>query len=159
MLLRLSRYRRDVVIMRRRETSWLDSAGPIIVWWGGQENNVRLMVVLADILRRETGQEREIVVATVVREKAHAAAAEARLVETVADLRIRATSRVVVAAPDAGIAAVLAEESQAAALAMIGMAQPSPDGLRGYMTALRATTDGLPTTLLVQCNLPDIRYE
>ncbi|MFW5789296.1 MAG: amino acid permease [Spirochaetota bacterium] len=163
MLVTLSRYRRNVVLFRRGDSPWLERPGPIVVWWGGRQNNARLMIILAHLLDLARGRRMGIRVATIVRDEAQRNEAAARLGEIVRDLRLEAKVAVIANPTGAPIAEVLAAGSQDAALVVLGIASMAEDALErgtlaGYLAGLRSTTAGLGAVLLVQCNEPGIEY-
>ncbi|TVQ27375.1 MAG: Na-K-Cl cotransporter [Spirochaetaceae bacterium] len=156
MMHRLSEINRNVLLLKRGDIPWTERRGPIIVWWGGQENNVRLMVILAYLLQQSFDPDAELRLSTIVTSDPEAA--EARLARTVQELRIRATTAVVVNTEKRPVPELLARESSGAALVVIGMAKPDELTLKEYLPRLRATVDGMGTVLLVQSNISEIEY-
>ncbi|MFP4377381.1 MAG: hypothetical protein ACLFP4_10075 [Spirochaetales bacterium] len=163
MLVTLSRYQRNVLLYQRGEIPWNERTGPIVVWWGGKQNNARLMIILAHFLDSSRRHPAGVRVATIVRDEPQREEAISRLTEIVRDLRLTAEVRAVGNPEGAAIAEVLAAGSQDAALVVLGIASMATDALeRGelaaYLAGLRATTASLGSTLLVQCNEPGIEY-
>ena len=158
MLTHLSSIERNIILMKKGSRPWMSIDGPIIVWWGGQENNVRLMLILAYLLAGTTGQRTSIQLKTIVADRRAVNEAEERLRESLRSLRMQAVTDVVVNADEAPIADVLARESANAALVVLGMAKPDESTAKSYLASLRRTTTGLGATLLVMNNIPDIRY-
>lgn len=156
MMYRLSEINRNVLLLKRGEIPWTERRGPIIVWWGGRENNVRLMVILAYLLQQAFDPHAELRLSTIVGSDPQPA--EARLASTLQELRIRATTTVVVNTEQRPVPEILARESAGAALVVIGMARPDDLRLKEYMPRLRATVEGMGTVLLVQSNIPEIEY-
>ena len=156
MMYRLSEINRNVLLLKRGEIPWTGRRGPIIVWWGGRENNVRLMVILAYLLQQAFDPDVELRLSTIV--GGDPEAAEARLASTLQELRIRATTTVVVNTDQRPVPEILARESSGAALVVVGMARPDDLRLKEYMPRLRATVEGMGTVLLVQSNIPEIEY-
>lgn len=163
MLVTLSRYRRNVVLFRRGTSPWVDRDGPIVVWWGGRQNNARLMIILAHFLDVARKHSAGVRVATIVREESQREAASATLGEIVRDLRLQAEVRAVANPNSEPLADVLAAGSADAALVVLGIASlasdaSEPGDASGYLDGLRATTASLGAVLLVQCNEPGIEY-
>ena len=158
MLLHLSRYGRNVLLFKKGDRSWTGVRGPIVVWWGGQENNVRLMLILAHLLQRSAPNATGIRLATIVREAEQMPGAQNRLEETIAELRLSAKLKVVVNDRGLPIPAVLSAESADASLVILGMAEADESDLGGYLPRLRHATSNLGSTLLVQNNIPDVVY-
>ncbi|TVR66635.1 MAG: amino acid permease [Spirochaetaceae bacterium] len=162
LLTHLSAIRRNVLLLKRGSPLWTSIAGPIIVWWGGQENNVRLMLILAYLLRTSTGTfhglDHPIHLKTVVSDPAKAPEVRRRLMESLKELRVTAEAQVIVNTEEHSIPEVLARESAGAALVIVGMAKPEEATLKTYLPGLRTIAGGLGTTLMVMSNIPDIRY-
>ncbi len=158
MLASLSRYRRNVILLKRGPVRWLDADGPIVVWWGGRENNARLMLILAHLLDRARPTPQGVRVATIVRSAEQADPARISLNEIVRDLRISARVSVVVNDSDDPIASILGSESTDASLVVLGMAGLDETNASQFLPHLRDTTARLAAVLLVQCNSADVEY-
>jgi hypothetical protein len=158
MLINLSRINRNILLLKKGPRPWGALRGPITVWWGGQENNVRLMLILAYLLQNASESPPRIQLKTIVSDASQTTDVEQRLQESVRELRVPADTAVVVNSDGSPIPEVLARESHDAALTVLGMAKPDQSMIRGYLTGLRTTTAGLGTTLLVMNNIPEIRY-
>ncbi|MFW5695484.1 MAG: amino acid permease [Alkalispirochaeta sp.] len=158
LLVGLGEIDRNILLLKRGSRTWLSVAGPILVWWGGQENNVRLMLILAYLLRTTSGPAREIHLRTIVPSIENRATAETRLQTTLADLRLTARTTVVVNSDNQPIPEVLAQHSRDAALVLLGMAKPDAAGLKTYVPRLRETSAGLESVLFVMNNVPEITY-
>jgi hypothetical protein len=158
MLTHLSSIQRNIILMKKGPQPWISSDGPITVWWGGQENNVRLMLILAYLLAGATGKRAPIQLKTIVADHRAVNEAEERLRESLRSLRMQAVTAVVVNSDETPIPDVLARESADAALVVLGMAKPGDSTVKAYLGSLRSTTSGLGATLLVMNNIPDIRY-
>jgi hypothetical protein len=159
MLGRLSGYGRNIVLFKRGARAWNQIRGPIVVWWGGRENNVRLMLILAHILRDGADAEFAIRLATIIRDPDQAESTRARLDEAARSLRISVEPAVVVADDELPVAELIARESGDASLVIMGMASVGDADPRRYLSRLRETTDLLESVLLVQSNIPDVEFE
>lgn len=159
MLKRLSGYDRNIVLFKRGSRPWTEVNGQIVVWWGGQENNVRLMLILAHILRSGHGSESPIRLATIIRDGEQVESIRERLAQTAQALRIDAEPAVIVNDGDREVSEVLAVESASAALVLMGMARVDENNVRNYIQRMRQTTSGLESALLVQSNIPDVEFE
>jgi amino acid transporter len=158
LLVGLGEIDRNVLLLKRGSRTWTSVRGPILVWWGGQENNVRLMLILAYLLRTTSGPDREIHLSTVVPDVENRDTAENRLESTLAELRLTARTKVIVNSENEPIPAVLAKHSRDAAIVLLGMAKPDYTGLKTYMSRLRETSAGLDSVLFVMNNVPEITY-
>ena len=157
MLKRLSGYDRNIVLFKRGDRAWTQIRGPIVVWWGGRENNVRLMLILAHILQEGLEGDVPIVLSTIIRDEAQRESTSERLQASAQALRISAELSVVVAGEGDAIPDLIVRESESASMVIMGMA-PVED-LRRYLPRLRETTDRLQSVLLVQSNIPDVEFE
>lgn len=158
LLVGLGEIDRNILLLKRGSRSWTSLRGPILVWWGGQENNVRLMLILAYLLRTSSGPEREIHLSTIVPVVENRATAEERLRTTLAELRLTARMEVVVNSDNEPIPSVVARHSRDAALVLLGMAKPEYTDLKTYVSRLRETSEGLESVLFVMNNVPEITY-
>ncbi len=158
MMERLSEIDRNILLLKKAPRPWTAIRGPIVVWWGGQENNVRLMLVLAHLLQGAVVPPPGIRLATIVSEPEQKEAAKARLVATVSDLRLRAEPKVVVNQNSRSISEILAAESADAALVLLGMAKPDSEETRRYLPRLRETAAGMESVLFVLNNIPEMEY-
>jgi amino acid transporter len=158
LLVGLGEIDRNILLLKRGSRTWTSVRGPILVWWGGQENNVRLMLILAYLLRTTSGSEREIHLSTVVPDVENRNTAENRLKSTLAELRLTARTKVIVNSGNEPIPEVLAKHSRDAAIVLLGMAKPDYTGLKTYMSRLRETSAGLGSVLFVMNNVPEITY-
>lgn len=162
LLMHLSAIHRNVLLLKRGSRTWTSVMGPIIVWWGGQENNVRLMLILAYLLRTSAGKrlglDHPIQLKTVVSDPDRTEEVRRRLEESLKELRVTAETQVIVNTGGDPIPEVLARESAGAALVIVGMAKPEEATVKSYLPGLRTIAGGLGTTLMVMSNIPDIRY-
>lgn len=158
MLVDLSAANRNVLLLKRGARPWMLSKGPLTVWWGGRENNVRLMLILAYLLQGSLVPAPDIVLSTIVSSDEEGDAACDRLAGTLNTLRMSAHTRVVVNSERLPVAEILAKESKTASLVVLGMAKPASADLRTYLPRLRETSSGLDSTLFVLSNIPDIEY-
>lgn len=160
LLRNLSFVDKNILILKRSDPYWIEKDGPIIVWWGGMENNARLMLILADLLQKaDTAYKREIYLKSIIRDPAVLDTVEDLLVTTIGDLRIHAVPEVLLAAPKEEIPQTIAKHSRDAALVCLGLAVPDPHKLRQFFTDLRRYADTLPPVPFVRNNSSDIRYE
>lgn len=158
MLTLLSSIHRNVILMKKSPQPWISIDGPIIVWWGAQENNVRLMLILASLLAGATGRRTIIQLKRIVCDHRSVHEAEEPLCESLRSLRMEAPTEVVVNPDETPIPEVLAWESANSASVVLGMAKPQESGVKTYLASLRSTTLGLGASLLVMNNIPDIRH-
>ena len=158
MLAHLADLNKNILLFKKGTRAWAQIHGPIVVWWGGQENNVRLMLILAYLLQNQAPHKPPIRLATVVTDAEHAEVARERLTATVQHLRLRAETKVVTNAAATPIAQVLARESADAALVLMGMAKPTDIDGRSYLQRLRETAADMDSALFVLSGPTDVEY-
>jgi amino acid transporter len=147
MIATLHRARRNVIILRHGERGFGDRRR-IDVWWGGLQKNGGLMILLAYLLRTSVDWgPAHVRLKLVVDDEDAADAARANLAELIGDLRIGASSEVLVSGgrpfPD-----ILRASSAQADLIFLGMAPPGDDFTEYYARTV-ALADGLPSTAFV----------
>jgi len=160
MLMHLCELDKNILLFHKGHREWSRFQGPIDVWWGGLENNVRLMLVLAHILATsaEHGPQ-EIRLASITGSEEQRESAEAQLSGTAKDLRIPVSVHVYVNTSGGDVIDLIAEKSRSSALVLLGMARPDSKFEREYLSRLRGIAERLESAVFVFNNLPDIRYE
>lgn len=150
---------RSIVILRENSERGFGARRRIDVWWGGLKANGSLMLLLAYLLRTEIDwRDATIYLKLVVKDQDAARSAQSNLANTIADLRIEAKPKVLVAA-GRSFDEILHDSSKKADLIFLGMANPedTPD-FPQYYEKLQTRVTGLPTTLFVLA-APDFAFE
>jgi solute carrier family 12 sodium/potassium/chloride transporter 2 len=157
MLTQLHRAKRNVVILRENTAKGFGSRRRIDVWWGGGvQANGGLMLLLAYLLRSDIDwRNAEICLKLVVPNEAAAQAARANVEGLVKQIRIGASSQILVA-DGRSFDTILHESSEKADLIFLGIATPK-DNFSDYYENLQARAANLPTTLLVLA-APDFAF-
>ena len=157
MIAQIHRANRNIVILRENQEWGFGRRRQIDVWWGGIQANGGLMVLLADLLRNDIDwRDAKIYFKLVVPDEAAAEAARKNLESTVEQLRIDASSQVLVA-NGRSFDAILHESSEKADLIFLGMATPG-DNFPEYYERIQARTAGLPSTIFVLA-APEFAFE
>ncbi|MFP4442924.1 MAG: amino acid permease [Spirochaetia bacterium] len=151
---------KNILILKKGTTYWRNTEGPLTVWWGGQENNVRLMLILADLLKKSDNTfTRPILLKSIVNSPDMVAQVSELLSSTLFDLRIAAEPEVLVRPGGATIVDLIREESQGASLVFMGLAIPDRAGSRKFYQHLRSFSEGLSSVLFVRNNSRELPYE
>ncbi len=150
---------KNVLLFKRGDIAWNLSTDPILVWWGGQEQNVRLMLFLAHLIQTNSPHANQIRLGTIVQSDEERSAAEEKLKATLKELRIPGEVFVVTGSEEVEIKDTIAEHSRQFSLVMLGMAKPSEEKSGTYLPALRSTGENLGNTLFVLSNIPEQEYE
>jgi amino acid transporter len=150
---------RNILLFRKGSLPWTDNSGRIQVWWGGMELNVRLMLILAYLLQQNLPTHRPISLATIVASEDQVSGAREKLEATLKDLRLSGETRIIINSENKPIPKVIQEESEEAAMVLLGMAKPEVDGRRDYLEQLRNASGRIGATLYVLHNISDQDYE
>jgi hypothetical protein len=123
----------------------------IDVWWGGQERNGALMLLLAWFLTcSEEWTEATVRIHVVVDDPGGAAQARENLARVIQDARVRAEANVIRRDPALTIREHITRESGAADLVLMGLRPPDEGGEDGFTTHVNELMAGLRSVLLVR---------
>ncbi|MDJ0517063.1 MAG: amino acid permease [Trichodesmium sp. MO_231.B1] len=140
--------KKNVVILRENSDRGFGQYRRIDVWWGGLQNNGGLMLLLAYLLRTDMDwRNAEIHLKLVVPEESAAQATQANVDSVIQDLRIGASSQVLVS-KGRPFYDILHESSQDADLIFLGIRTPG-ENFTEYYQDLQSKTFGLPSTVFV----------
>lgn len=138
---------RNVVILRDQGLSDLKHRRRIDVWWGGLHANGSLMLILADLLKRNIAwRNAAIHLKLVVADEDAAEKAQPNLEELITQLRIDAKPEVMVA--QGSFDEILQKSSRAADMVFLGMATPG-ENFQQYYETLQTRTANLPSSVMV----------
>ncbi|MGD1804342.1 amino acid permease [Dapis sp. BLCC M126] len=140
--------KKNVVILRENSERSFGQYRRIDVWWGGLQNNGGLMLLLAYLLRTDMDwRNAEVHLKLVVPEESAAQATQANVDSVIQNLRIGASSQVLVS-KGRPFYDILHESSQDADLIFLGIRTPG-DNFTEYYQDLQSKTLGLPSTVFV----------
>ncbi len=140
--------KKNVVIFREDGEHGFGQYRRIDVWWGGLQNNGGLMLLLAYLLRTDMDwRNAEIHLKLVVPEESAAQATQANVNSVIQNLRIGASSQVLVS-QGRPFYDILHESSRDADLIFLGIRTPG-DNFTEYYQDLQSKTVGLPSTVFV----------
>ena len=140
--------RRNVVIFRENPKQCFGGRRRIDVWWGGQQANGSLMLLLAYLLSTDISwRNPRIYLKLVVPDEAAAIAARENIKSYINKLRIDVKSQVYIS-QGRPFADLLRQFSKNADLVFLGMATPS-ENYTEYYENLQAKVVGLPSTVFV----------
>ena len=140
--------RRNVVIFRENPKQGFGGRRRIDVWWGGQQANGSLMLLLAYLLSTDISwRNPRIYLKLVVPDEAAAIAARENIKSYINKLRIDVKSQVYIS-QGRPFADLLRQFSKNADLVFLGMATPS-ENYTEYYENLQAKVVGLPSTVFV----------
>jgi len=149
---------RNIILFQKGKIPWTENRGRIQVWWGGQETNVRLMLLLAYLLQNNCDDHRPISLATIVPDQEHEATARKRLEETFSELRIAGETRIIINPDSRPIPDIIRDQSAEASLVFLGMAKVNDENSKGYLDQLRKVAGPLGATMFVMHNILDLDY-
>ncbi|MDJ0553337.1 MAG: amino acid permease [Microcoleaceae cyanobacterium MO_207.B10] len=140
--------KKNVVIFRENSDLGFGQHLRIDVWWGGLQNNGGLMLILAYLLRTDIDwRNAEIHLKLVVPEQGAAQTTQANVDGVIRDLRISATSQILVS-NGRPFYDILHESSRNADLIFLGIRTPG-ENFTEYYQDLQAKTANLPSTVFV----------
>ncbi|MGD1712742.1 amino acid permease [Dapis sp. BLCC M172] len=140
--------KKNVVILRENSERGFGQYRRIDVWWGGLQNNGGLMLLLAYLLRTDMDwRNAEVHLKLVVPEESAAQATQANVDSVIQNLRIGASSQVLVS-QGRPFYDILHESSQDADLIFLGIRTPG-ENFTEYYQDLQSKTVGLPSTVFV----------
>jgi amino acid transporter len=156
----LHRAKRNLIILRENPELSLGRYRRIDVWWGGEQNNGSLMLLLAYLMRTDSHWSKAtIYLKLVVSDVSGQEAAAANLKNLVDSVRIQEISYQTILAEGRDFYEILQQSSAQADIVFLGMASPEGDGdFRSYYDRLQAKTAGLPTTLFVLAS-PELSFK
>jgi amino acid transporter len=159
LLMGLSSLDKNILLFKRGSIPWHFSSDPVIVWWGGQEQNVRLMLFLAHLIQRNSPQHNRIRLGTIVSNTEDIPAAEAKLESTLQELRMQGEIFIVPNPEQRQVCDVIEENSRESFLVLLGMAKPREETLGTYLPSMRTIAGNLQNLLFVLSNIPEQEYE
>ena len=123
----------------------------IDLWWGGQQNNGDLMLLLAYLLSlNPEWQDARIVIRAIARSEEERKEQEAGLRALLPEIRINAETQIIVKPPERSVAEVIQQTSQGAAVVFLGLMEPEPGTEEEYARGLAALVEPLNTTIFVR---------
>lgn len=148
MIAAIHQAKRNLIVLRQNHDRGLGQRRQIDIWWGGRQANGGLMLLLADLLRRNfQWQDANLDLKLVVSSEAAAQAAQANLEQLIKQFRVQARSQVLVASGQP-FETLVRTSSQTADLIFLGMARPG-ESFVDYYTDLQTRFAGLPTVVFV----------
>ena len=123
----------------------------IDLWWGGQQNNGDLMLLLAHLLRLNTEwQGARLIVRSIARSESERQSQLAALDKLIPETRIQADTEVILKPDNQSLAALIHDHSSGADVVFLGMREPEHGAEAEYADHLSELADGLQTTIFVR---------
>jgi hypothetical protein len=154
LIMRVSRTRRNLIIVREgEEPPEFDQPPAIDIWWGRERNNAGLMLALAYLLQTSPEWESaQLTLKTIVREQEEYGEATQRLQTFIEASRLEAEVEVLIQ-PDGELFDTIRKASQQANLVFVGLREPepeeTPDAYSQYYQSLLDHTQDFPPTAIV----------
>ena len=150
LLRRLAALEKSVLFLNVDEETGFGRHRVINVWWGGRGGNADLMVLLGYLASQHRDWDgAELRLTQVVDRAEGTAPAREHLDRLLEEVRVEATTRVVVKQPDQSIGSLFAQHSQDVDLTVLGLQVPEPDGLEAYGERVEAFAEAVGTVLFV----------
>ncbi len=123
----------------------------IQVWWGGLEQNSDLMLLLAYLLtRNHEWRDAEVEVMSIASSEMVKTRTEKYLDELIPEIRIEATSRVILKPKDLTVMQLIQRESAEAEVVFMGLGTPAPEDVESYAERLEELAGDLPVVFFVK---------
>jgi hypothetical protein len=123
----------------------------IDLWWGGQQNNGDLMLLLAHLLRlNPEWQDARLVVRSIARSEEERQSQLEGLAELIPETRIQADTEVILKPEDQSLIELMHAHSHDADAVFLGMKEPEVGGEADYAERLSKLADGLQTSIFVR---------
>ena len=147
------RTQRNLIMLREDDADTPEEAESIDVWWGGNPDNIGLMLTLAyQIQKSPVWQQSKLVIKTIVSSEDEHEAATTRLETFVEEQRIPAETEVMIQ-NGSSFFDIIRESSMGAGLVFMGMRPPgdeeTTEEYAQYYGNLMNTTKGMPPLALV----------
>ncbi len=157
------RTQRNLIMLREADVEGSEEAETIDIWWGGNRDNIGLMLTLAyQIQKSSVWKESKLVIKTIVATEQERAAANERLETFIEQQRIPAEAEVLIKQLPSYLETIR-QSSGDAGLVFMGMRPPgeeeSVEDYSRYYETLMETTAGMPPLALVLAAEPiEFRY-
>jgi hypothetical protein len=147
----MSYARKNTIIARLNWAHEPGSEKRIDIWWGGLQNNGDLMLLLAYLLRLNSGwRGARICVRSVARDEEERRLQLEGLAKLLPETRIGAESEVIVKPADRSIMEVLHQTSAEADVVFLGLQEPEPGGEAAYADRIIELSGRLNTCIFVR---------
>jgi len=142
------RTRRNLIMLRESEVESSDAADEIHVWWGGNKDNIGLILTLAyQIQKSPVWKQSKLILKTIVETEDERGATKERLENFIEEQRIPATAEVLIKRLPS-FYDIIRQASADAGLVFMGMRPPSAEETAEeystYYGNLMETTTGMP---------------
>ncbi|MCF7847718.1 MAG: hypothetical protein K9M45_02620 [Kiritimatiellales bacterium] len=147
------RTQRNLILLREATQEAPEDAETIDVWWGGNQDNIGLMLTLAYLIKQSpVWRESQLVVKTIVAGEEERGAAQERLETFIEEQRLPATAQVIVRQEQSTFD-LIRQSSSDSSLVFMGMRPPKQDETideySQYYGNLIDATGGMPSLALV----------
>jgi solute carrier family 12 (sodium/potassium/chloride transporter), member 2 len=149
----VNRTRRNLIMLRNSNIGISDEADSIDVWWGGDPNNIGLILTLAyQIQKSPIWKESNLKIKTIVNSEEERHATIGRLQLFIDEQRIPATAEVFLK-DDPDLFSIIRKSSHTSGLVFMGMRPPAPEesleSYTAYYAQLIQQTKNMPSLALV----------
>lgn len=147
---RAALFGKSVMMLRYHSERGWGSRSTIDVWWGGMSSNAPLMLLLAHLVQcHEDWKGSKIRLLQVVDSEDQSHAACEDLKNILEEVRVEATPKVIVRAPQESVGDVIRRESTPTDLVLLGLQSVEEDQAEAYAGSLIALTKDVGSSLIV----------
>ena len=144
-------FRKNILILKYNKEKQFGKKEQIDIWWGGMQNNGKLMLLLAHIISlNDDWRGVKIRIMSIIRDQKNSEDRKDKMNKMLEAARIKAEVRLVDLREYENIQTVFKENSKNADLVILGLANPIVGMEMEYMKRIKELTENLPTTLLIK---------
>ncbi|MCD4655453.1 hypothetical protein K8T06_16155, partial [bacterium] len=142
---------KSIIICRIKSRKVYKQNRTIDLWWGGQQRNGDIMLLLAHLMSlNHEWNNGAITIKSIARNPEEQASITGQLDKMISEIRIDCKQKVFLIEPDIQISDVIHQESKNAEIVFLGLAIPASGDESMYATRLQELVEGLGTVVLVK---------
>ncbi len=143
--------RKSMIICKIQPRHFYNRHKTIDIWWGGQQRNGDIMLLMAYLLSLNPEWSGSIItLKSIARSVSEQQKITDQLDEMIPEIRIKCSRQVFLKPPDINIREFIHQESSDADVVFLGLAQPDPGNELEYAQGISELVEGLGTVVLIK---------
>ncbi len=143
--------RKSMIICKIQPRHFYNRLKTIDIWWGGQQRNGDIMLLMAYLLSLNPEWSGSIItLKSIARSVSEQQKITDQLDEMIPEIRIKCSRQVFLKPPDINIREFIHQESSDADVVFLGLAQPDPGNELEYAQGISELVEGLGTVVLIK---------
>ncbi|MBN1879059.1 Na-K-Cl cotransporter [bacterium] len=143
--------RKSVIICRIKPKHYFNTRKTIDIWWGGQQRNGDIMLLMAYLLSMNSEWASSVItLKSIARSPEEQESISTQLDLMIPEIRIKCSREVFLKPPDINIHEFIHQESGNTDIVFLGLAQPAPGDEMNYARQLSSLVEGLGTVVLLK---------